>query len=139
MSITATALAGLAWSAGGAIVGYVIGTMTRRDQRPRWQEWLRTLFGLLILALVAYTTVVGYRVNSCQAERNAAFAAGIAERSEAARLERSAQRTLLLDVEAAPNPAARAEAYRRYLASLDAADARRDAAPPTDVATQECR
>jgi NhaP-type Na+/H+ or K+/H+ antiporter len=137
VTTAALVMSGLAWSAAGGLIGYVIGSMVREGQRRRWQEWARTLFGLLILSLVAYTAVATFRINECQSARNAAFAAGLAERSEAARDERAAQREFLLSVRS-PDKKARDEAFARYLRGLDAADARRDAAAPLDVASQEC-
>lgn len=138
MTTAALVMSGLAWSAAGGLVGYVIGSMARPGERARWRDWVRTLFGLVILSLVAYTAVTTWRINECQAARNAAFSAAIAERAEAARLERQAQRQLLLNV-ITPDRQARADAVAAYLHSLDTADARRDTAPPLNIASDECR
>lgn len=73
---------------------------------------------------------------ACQTQFNEAYAAALTERTEAARVERAAQRDLLTNTRS-EDPAALDAAISRYLAQLAEADQRRAANPyPADP---DCR
>lgn len=147
-------------SAVGAAVGWFAGRGARKavgenggDTVPTstW-EWARTGVALLLLALMVWTVYAGLSRNECQAENNRAFAAAIAERTEAANVEREANRierdSMRNAIRGTPPNASLAErraAGQRYLAALDeadrllaSADAKRAAAPPVNAGMRDC-
>lgn len=124
-----------AWfSLGGFIVGYLTCWAIRRRVRgehyPRASDVLRTIAGVVLIALVASTTVSAYSTTECQRRVNLEFRFGMVERSAAEMQGRQAQRDFLIAVATLPREALeeRAAAYRKYLADLDSVDARLDAA-----------
>lgn len=94
------------------------------------------LLSVITVALVAVQTIRLGDVTECQATYNETYAKAIKSRSEAARSERQAQRTLWVTVldPAVPVDDKRA-AFGVYLKALDAADDVRDKA---DLPTRRC-
>lgn len=88
------------------------------------------LLSLATIVLVAAQTTRLSNTTECQAEYNSAYTKALQDRSEAARQERAAQRTLLVTLLSGPIPPEQArKAFDAYLASLDASDRERDSAP----------
>lgn len=149
---------GLAYSALGGLIGFVLGRFTRRELEDHVRhpgdrrDLLWNVLGVLVLIAVALSWVHGYRVNQCQAEANRQFSAGLAERSEAAaverqanRIERDAWRSAIRGTPSTASPPEKAAAAKRITDALDEADrlvaeadARRAAAPQLDVGARDC-
>lgn len=118
-------LLALVYSAGGFAAGYGSAWASRRAAEAdaanagRKVEWWRVPLGLLILFLVGYTTVAGYRFNSCQRDANTQFTAALAQRS-AAQLQWIEAQEAFLDVTANPaaTPADKMAAYHHYRDAL---------------------
>lgn len=130
----------LIYSALGFVLGWIAGRigrdMAHHEPKPGWWPSVRTGLGILILLMTTYTMVTGVlaashdrRVAACQAEINLRTQQALAERSDAARVERASQRNLLLTIEPGTTPQRRSQAIRDYVESLDEADRQRDLAP----------
>lgn len=151
---TGYVISSLVWITVGFVVGYLVGShlnggedvVTSDDAtraRRGWKLWLRrNLLGVLALLVVAASTALYAqqaatlsRVTECQRTYNQAFAAGLAARSEAARMERQSQRELLTAILSRPGDRESGRAaLDRYLRGLDQADRDRASAPlPTNT------
>jgi len=115
------------WSLIGFVGGLTVGWMVRQDS-PR-HATARTLLGLLILGITAWLVWSEQQTTECQQQANAAFAAGLAERTEAAGIERAATAIRWRFIREAlaepvrPKTPAEQEADRiRWLGDLDEAD-----------------
>lgn len=124
------------------MIGFMAGRWTLRElngakppqascseRRRVWLDRLWNLLGLIALGLFAVSWVTSYRINECQAQTNREFALGLAERTEAAaidreanRIERDAMRAAIQESRPNSTEAQRQQARQRYLAAIDAAD-----------------
>jgi hypothetical protein len=117
-------LQALLYSAAGFAAGYAVCWITRRAAEDgaaggHRVEWWRIPIGVLLLVLVAYSTISATRFNACQRDTNTQFVDALGERGAAQRDWIEAQE-VFLDATAAPGatPASRAAAYQRYREAL---------------------
>ena len=97
----------------------------------RWDRVLGVVLVVLAVATVLTTVSINQRIErvaSCQAQVNRAFQQSLDGRTQAADLERAAQRDLLTTV-AGHNRAATDAALQRYQQVLHHADETRDSSP----------
>lgn len=142
MITTSYLVQALAYSVVGFAAGYGAAWVTRRAAEDdakaagRKVEWWRVPLGLLLLVLVAYTTISTTRFNSCQHETNTQFVTALTQRSNAQRDWITAQQDFLNDL-SAPNatPASKATAYRQYRDALTRLKEVQDANP---LQVREC-
>lgn len=86
---------------------------------------LRTIIGLLIIALAAATTLQIYTAADCQNQVNRTLITALGERSDAAAERDDAQRKFLMTLAQQSSAEVRQNAFNEYLASFDIAAARR--------------
>lgn len=98
----------------------------------RWLGAVIVVMSIVSVVMVAVQTARLSDATECQASYNEAYTKSIQARSDAARKERQAQRTLLVTLLSGPiTPEQRRDAFNTYLANLDKADQQReDAAIP---------
>lgn len=136
----------ISWLTGsgiGFVAGYLAGRVGRDVSEhhgtdgSRWWSVGRTVIGLLLLGLVAWGVVSGIeradqrrREANCQAEFNEAFVLGLQQRTQAADVEREANKIRFGFLRDAirnplainPSPAQRREFAQRWVVELDRAD-----------------
>lgn len=150
---------GLAYSGVGGVIGFVLGTTYREwwtrqrgergGRRPLDRLW--NVLGVIALGLLALSWIAGYRVNTCQADANRAFAERISYLQEASAVERRANRIerdawrQAFRTSPTAGQAERQAAAAQIKAALDEADrliveadARRAAAPPPEAGLRDC-
>lgn len=118
-------LQALLYSAAGFAAGYAVCWVTRRAAEDdaaatgRRVEWWRIPLGVLLLVLVAYSTITATRFNACQRDTNTQLVAALGQRGAAQREWIEAQE-VFLDATADPGatPASKMAAYQRYRAAL---------------------
>jgi hypothetical protein len=125
MTPTGYLVQALIYSIVGFAAGYGVCWVTRRAAEGdgagpgRGGEWWRAPLGLLLLVLVAYTTITTTRFNTCQRDTNNQFRSQLAQRG-GAQTEWIEAQEQFLDVTANPaaDMAAKQAAYRRYRDAL---------------------
>lgn len=132
---TAQVLSWLVASAIGFCGGYLAGRVGRDVSEhhgvveSRWWASIKVLFGLLLLAVVAWSTYTLVRQSTCQAEFNEDFVRGLDERSAATDAEREANkirwgfiRDVIRNPLVNPTEEQRREMGLRWVRELDRAD-----------------